>query len=92
MSWLDRLTGGFKKTADRLGENISGLASKVALDTATLDDIEEALIASDLARQPAQIFAQPVGSFLEAAGQAVEPTHSIVPFTRLPSRAVMVAS
>ena len=26
MSWLDRLTGGFKKTADRLGENISGLA------------------------------------------------------------------
>ena len=48
MSWLDRLTGGFKKTADRLGENISGLASKVALDTATLDDIEEALIASDL--------------------------------------------
>ena len=25
MSWLERLTGGFKKTADRLGENISGL-------------------------------------------------------------------
>jgi len=53
MSWLDRLTGGFKKTADRLGENISGLTrdlgpGKVALDTATLDDIEEALIASDL--------------------------------------------
>jgi fused signal recognition particle receptor len=48
MSWLDRLTGGFKKTADRLGENLTGLASKTALDTATLDDIEEALIASDL--------------------------------------------
>ena len=53
MSWLDRLTGGFKKTADRLGENISGLTTdlklgKVALDTATLDDIEGALIASDL--------------------------------------------
>ena len=48
MSWLDRLTGGFKKTADRLGENLSGLASKVALDTSTLDEIEEALIASDL--------------------------------------------
>src|SRR5687768_4654517 len=48
MSWLERLTGGFKKTADRLGENISGLTSKAALDTATLDDIEEALIASDL--------------------------------------------
>ena len=48
MSWLERLTGGFKKTADRLGENISGLTSKAALDTASLDDIEEALIASDL--------------------------------------------
>ena len=53
MSWLERLTGGFKKTADRLGENIQGLADglkpgKAALDTATLDDIEEALVASDL--------------------------------------------
>ena len=48
MSWLERLTGGFKKTADRLGDNLTGLTSKAALDTATLDDIEEALIASDL--------------------------------------------
>lgn len=48
MSWLDRLTGGFKKTADRVAENLTGLTSKAALDTATLDDIEEALIASDL--------------------------------------------
>ncbi|WP_265562979.1 signal recognition particle-docking protein FtsY [Sphingomicrobium arenosum] len=48
MSWLDRLTGGFRKTADRLGENLQGLTSQQALDSATLDDIEEALIASDL--------------------------------------------
>src|SRR6188768_1797904 len=48
MSWLERLTGGFKKTADRLGENLSGLVKEQALDTSTLDDIEEALIASDL--------------------------------------------
>jgi len=48
MSWLDKLTGGFRKTADRLGDNIGGLGSKAALDTATLDDIEEALIASDI--------------------------------------------
>ena len=32
MSWLDRLTGGFKKTADRLGESLTGLTSKTALD------------------------------------------------------------
>jgi fused signal recognition particle receptor len=48
MSWLDRLRGGFSKTAERVGDNLSGLTSKAALDTSTLDDIEEALIASDL--------------------------------------------
>ena len=50
MSWLDKLTGGFRKTADRLGDNIGtlGTGAKAALDTATLDDIEEALIASDI--------------------------------------------
>ena len=48
MSWLDRLRGGFTKTADRLADNLTGLTTTAALDTATLDDIEEALIASDL--------------------------------------------
>jgi fused signal recognition particle receptor len=48
MSWLDRLTAGFKKTAEKVGENITGIVHSQALDTATLDDIEEALIASDL--------------------------------------------
>jgi fused signal recognition particle receptor len=48
MSWLERLTGGFRKTAERVSENISGIAIKQALDTSTLDDIEEALIASDI--------------------------------------------
>ena len=38
MSWLERLTGGFKKTADRLGENLSGLVKEQALDAATLDE------------------------------------------------------
>ena len=42
MSWLDRLTAGFKKTADKVGENITGIVHSQALDTATLDDIEEA--------------------------------------------------
>jgi fused signal recognition particle receptor len=39
---------GFRKTSDRLGDNLTGLLSKSTLDTATLDDIEEALVASDL--------------------------------------------
>jgi fused signal recognition particle receptor len=46
--WFERLTAGFRKTSDRLGENLTGLLTKVALDAATLDGIEEALIASDL--------------------------------------------
>src|SRR5947208_11830962 len=48
MSWLDRVRGGFAKTADRVADNLTGLTSRAALDTSTLDDIEEALIASDL--------------------------------------------
>jgi fused signal recognition particle receptor len=47
-SWRDRLFGGFRRTSDKLGENISGLFTKAALDEQTLDEIEEALIVTDL--------------------------------------------
>src|SRR3954449_1599627 len=47
-SWLDRLNAGFRKTSERLGDNLTGLFTKAALDDETLDGIEEALIASDL--------------------------------------------
>jgi len=46
--WLERLRGGFKKTSERLGDNLTGLFTKAVLDADTLDGIEEALIASDL--------------------------------------------
>ncbi|MGZ8298379.1 MAG: signal recognition particle-docking protein FtsY [Allosphingosinicella sp.] len=46
--WLERLRAGFRKTSDRLGDNLTGLFTKAALDEETLDEIEEALIASDL--------------------------------------------
>ena len=46
--WLERLRHGFRKTSDKLGDNLSGLFTKSALDEQTLDEIEEALIASDL--------------------------------------------
>ena len=48
MSWLEKLRGGFKKTADRIGDNLDGLVSRQALDTATLDDIEEARAAGHM--------------------------------------------
>lgn len=47
LSWHERLLGGLKKTSDRLTGNLVGL-SAARLDDAQLDDIEEALIASDL--------------------------------------------
>lgn len=46
--WLERLRAGFRKTSDRLGDNLTGLFSRSALDADTLDEIEEALVASDL--------------------------------------------
>ena len=47
LSWHERLLGGLKKTSDRLTGNLVGL-SAARLDESTLDEIEEALIASDL--------------------------------------------
>ena len=47
-SWTERLFGGFKKTSDRLTENLTEAVTKAKLDDATLDDVEDALIMSDL--------------------------------------------
>jgi fused signal recognition particle receptor len=46
-SWHDKLLGGLRRTSDRLVGNLAGLGG-ARLDDATLDEIEEALIASDL--------------------------------------------
>ena len=51
-NWHDKLIGGFKRTSDRLVGNLAGLGG-ARLDDATLDDIEEALIASDLGPETA---------------------------------------
>jgi len=51
-SWHQRLLGGFKRTSDRLVGNLAGLGT-ARLDDATLDEIEEALIASDLGPETA---------------------------------------
>jgi fused signal recognition particle receptor len=47
-SWSDRLLGGFRKTSEKLSENLSGIVTKSRLDEAQLDDLEDALILSDL--------------------------------------------
>ena len=46
--WLQRLRDGLSRTSSRLGDNLAGLVSKRPLDDAMLEEIEEALIASDL--------------------------------------------
>jgi fused signal recognition particle receptor len=46
--WYERMRLGLRKTSDRLGDNLTGLLTRSALDAETLDAIEEALVASDL--------------------------------------------
>lgn len=47
-SWRDKLFGGLKRTSEKLGTNLTGVFTRAALDEQTLDEIEEALIVSDL--------------------------------------------
>lgn len=47
-SWSDRLLGGFRKTSERLAENLGGIVGASKLTDAQLDDLEDALILSDL--------------------------------------------
>jgi fused signal recognition particle receptor len=46
--WSDRLFGGLKKTSGKLTDNLTGLVTKAKLEPRDLDEIEDALIASDL--------------------------------------------
>jgi fused signal recognition particle receptor len=49
VGWLGRLRAGLSRSSERLSDNLSGLfATRTPLDDAKLDEIEEALIASDL--------------------------------------------
>ena len=47
-SWTDRLFGGFRKTSEKLTSNLTEVVGTARLDDATLNDVEDALILSDL--------------------------------------------
>ena len=47
-SWTERVFGGFRKTSEKLSQNLTGVIGTAKLDDATLDDVEDALIVSDL--------------------------------------------
>ncbi len=71
-SWTQRLASGFKRTSEKIGGGLAGLAGGV-LDAATLDTVEEVLIAADLgtptaARIRATLEARRFGSDLDEAG------------------------
>lgn len=52
-AWSQRLFGGFRKTSQRLSENLSGIVAKTRLEDWQLDEIEDGLIVSDLGPQAA---------------------------------------
>ena len=55
-SWTQRLFGGMRRTSEKLGENLGTLTSGgTTLDAQTLDDVEDALVASDLGPATAKI-------------------------------------
>jgi len=47
-SWTQRLFGGFKATSERLTENLAGITGAAKLTEDQLDELEDALILSDL--------------------------------------------
>lgn len=46
--WTDRLLGGLRKTSERLTENLAGITGATRLTEQQLDELEDALILSDL--------------------------------------------
>ena len=72
-TWLERMRAGFRKTSDRLGDNLSGLFTKASLDAQTLDEIEEALIASDLGPATAAKVRERLKSSLSSATDGKAP-------------------
>lgn len=48
MSWFRKLTDGLKKSSSKMTESLSGLFTSKKIDADSLEDLEEALIASDM--------------------------------------------
>ena len=70
-SWSDRVLGGFRKTSERLGENLAGIVSKSKLGDGQLDELEDALILSDLGpRAAARIRERLAGERFERGADA----------------------
>ena len=70
-TWGERVLGGFRKTSERLGENLAGIVSASRLSEAQLDELEDALILSDLGpRAAARIRGRLAGERFERGADA----------------------
>jgi fused signal recognition particle receptor len=68
LSWAQRLARGFRRTSEKLTENLGSLIGSDRLDAATLDSVEDALIASDLGPATAARIRGRLGEARFAAG------------------------
>lgn len=57
-SWLQRLSSGLKRSSDNLSSSIGAIFTKRRLDEATLQDLEDTLIAADLGIDTATAIAE----------------------------------
>src|SRR3546814_18197779 len=77
-SWSERLFGGFRRTSERLGENLAGLTGKTRLGDDDLDRIEEALITADLGPAMAARIRERLAARRDAIAGNVEAFRQIV--------------
>ena len=77
-SWSERLLGGFRRTSERLGENLAGLTGKARLDEEDLDRIEEALITADLGPAMAERIRDRLAARRDAVAGGIEELRKIV--------------
>ena len=61
MSWFGRLKEGLSRSAGALSQGLAGVFGSAAVDTATLQDLEELLISSDLGVQASARIAAQLG-------------------------------
>jgi fused signal recognition particle receptor len=59
--WWQRLTHGMRRTSSALSDSVTGLFTKRKLDSATLEDLEDALIQADLGVETALRITKAVG-------------------------------
>jgi fused signal recognition particle receptor len=52
-SWWDRLASGLRRTSSQLGDGVAAIFTKRKLDEATLEELEDLLIAADLGQATA---------------------------------------